>query len=496
MADTHSNTPGNPGGQLPEAEGGRGDARPGGEGPLVETTAHVLSRIRPLRMFLPGAAPDDGRTSEDPDGPIEDPRRIVRQGLLVVALFFGVLGLWATFGEISGAVVGVGTIKVESERKTVQHLEGGIVDAILVKEGEEVREGQILLELTSVQVDASETMLRKQLVALLASRERALAEKDFHGDLIWPDDLKTLAGDTGSEDVLQNEYRIFLARKDNLNGQISLLESQLAQLAAQISGFEDQLKAEQTIVRTLEEELGAKRQLYRERYLEKSQILELERTLASHRGERGRLRQAIAEARQRSDETRLRMEDLRNRFVEEAISNAGRLENEIVQTRERIRPLRDAQRRLQVTAPVSGKVVDLKVHSRGGVVRAGEPLMDIVPHDTPLIIEMQVPINKITEVHVGQEANVQLDAFDTRIIPHMPGKVVYISADRLENRTSAGAMPYYLCHVVVDPEPLKDYGLYLSPGMPATVFITTKKRTVMYYMFEPLLKNWDRALRE
>ena len=486
MADTHSDTPGKPGGQLPEAEGGRRDARPGGEGPLVETTAPVLSRIRPLRMFLPGAAPDDGRTSEDPDGPIEDPRRIVRQGLLVVALFFGVLGLWATFGEISGAVVGVGTIKVESERKTVQHLEGGIVDAILVKEGEEVREGQILLELTSVQVDASETMLRKQLVALLASRERALAEKDFHGDLIWPDDLKTLAGDTGSEDVLQNEYKIFLARKDNLNGQISLLESQLAQLAAQISGFEDQLKAEQTIVRTLEEELGAKRQLYRERYLEKSQILELERTLASHRGERGRLRQAIAEARQ----------DLRNRFVEEAISNAGRLENEIVQTRERIRPLRDAQRRLQVTAPVSGKVVDLKVHSRGGVVRAGEPLMDIVPHDTPLIIEMQVPINKITEVHVGQEANVQLDAFDTRVIPHMPGKVVYISADRLEDRTSAGAMPYYLCHVVVDPEPLKDYGLYLSPGMPATVFITTKKRTVMYYMFEPLLKNWDRALRE
>ncbi|WP_299394599.1 HlyD family type I secretion periplasmic adaptor subunit [uncultured Desulfovibrio sp.] len=466
------------------------------EGPLVDTTARVLARIRPLKMLWPGQAPDDGKTSASPGGAIEDPRRIVRQGLLIVFLFFGVLGVWATFGEISGAVVGVGTIKVETERKTVQHLEGGIVDAILVKEGDEVKEGQVLIELTSVQVDASEKMLQKQLVALQASRERALAEKNFSEELHWSDELRSLAESTGSADVLDNEYKIFLARKDNLRGQISLLESQLAQLGAQISGFEDQLKAETTIIRTLEEELGAKRQLYKERYLEKSQILELERTLASHRGERGRLRQAIAEARQRSDELRLRIEDLRNRFVEEAASNIGKLENDIVQTSERIRPLRDAQQRLQVTAPVSGKVVGLKVHSRGGVVRAGEPLMDIVPHDTPLIIEMQVPINKITEVHVGQDAYVQLDAFDTRIIPHMPGKVVYISADRLEDKTSAGAMPYYLCHVVVDPEPLKEYGLYLTPGMPATVFIATKKRTVLFYMFEPLIKSWDRALRE
>lgn len=499
MADKDSRLPGNTEDILAPAEEQKKDdiTRASGEdGPLLDTTARVLARIRPLKMLWPGTAPDDGKTSASPDGAIEDPRRIVRQGLLVVFLFFGVLGLWATFGEISGAIVGVGTIKVESERKTVQHLEGGIVEAILVREGDEVKEGQVLIELTSVQVDASEKMLQKQLVAQMASRERALAEKELSGELHWTDDLKVLAERIGSMDVLESEYKIFLARKDNMRGQVSLMESQLAQLDAQINGFEDQLKAENTIIRTLEEELGAKRQLYKERYLEKSQILELERTLASHRGERGRLRQAIAEARQRSDEIRLRIKDLRNRFVEEATSNAGKLENDIVQTRERIRPLKDAQQRLQVTAPVSGKVVDLKVHSRGGVVRAGEPLMDIVPHDTPLIIEMQVPINKITEVHVGQEAFVQLDAFDTRIIPHMPGKVIYISADRLEDKTNAGAMPYYLCHVVVDPEPLKEYGLYLSPGMPATVFIATKKRTVMFYIFEPLIKSWDRALRE
>jgi len=140
--------------------------------------------------------------------------------------------------------------------------------------------------------------------------------------------------------------------------------------------------------------------------------------------------------------------------------------------------------------------VDLKVHSRGGVVRPGEPLMDIVPHDNPLIVETRVPVNKITEVRPGGEALVQLDAFDTRLVPHMPGRVAYISADRLEENTAAGAMPYYLCYVEVDPEALKEENLYLSPGMPATVFITTGKSSVLYYMLEPLIKNWDRALRE
>ena len=411
----------------------------------LETTGRTIARIAPVKVPAGKAGSghgEDQAPGSRKNGAIEDPRSIIRQGMAVILLFFGVLGAWAFWGEISGAVVAPGKIKVESERKTVQHLEGGIVDAILVREGQEVAEGQVLVELESVQVDASENMLQKQLVAQWAAHSRALAEKSFKDDLVWPDGLVELAH-VNSTDVLDNEQKIFLARREALRGQLSLLETQIAQLQAQVSGFEDQVRAETTIIGTLNEELRAKRQLYKERYLEKSQILELERNLASHMGERGRLRQAIAETKQRDAELRLRMEDLRNRFVEEATSEAGKLENDIIQTRERIRPLRDAKKRLQVKAPVSGKVVDLKVHSRGGVVRPGEPLMDIVPHDTPLIVETQVPINKITEVYIGQDAQ-----------------------------------------------------LYLSPGMPATVFITTKKRTVLYYMFEPLLKSWDRALRE
>lgn len=430
------------------------------------------------------------------DGTVEDPHKIIRQGLIIIFLFFGVLGVWAVFGEISGAVVGPGKVKIETERKTVQHLEGGIVDSILVREGEGVREGQPLIILESIQVDASVDMLRKQLVAQLAAQARYTAEKDFKDEIIWPENLEQLAREAQSEDVIANEKKIFIARREALDGQISLLHSQISQTDAQISGSQEQLRAEQAIIATLNEELQAKRQLFDERYLEKSQILELERTLASHVGNRGRLRQTIAELHQKRSELSLRIEDAKNRFVEEATNELGRLDNEILQSREKIRPLKDAKRRLQVVAPVTGKVVGLKVHSKGGVVRPGDPLMDIVPEDNPLIVEMQVPVNKITDVFIGQEALVQLDAFDVRTTPHIPAKVIYISADRMEDKTNTGVMPYYMCYVEIDPKALEEAKVYISPGMPATVFITTKKRTILYYMLEPLLKNWDRALRE
>ena len=427
---------------------------------------------------------------------IEDPRKIIRQGLIIIALFFGVLGIWATFGTISGAVVAPGKVKIDTERKTIQHLEGGIVESILVREGDDVVAGQTLIVLESVQVDSAVNMHSKLLVALLAAQARARAEKDLQSSITWPEELIPLATQFQALDLLENEVKIFSTRQDAYQGQVSMLKSQIAQVDAQISGLEEQFKAEQTVIKTLEEELAAKRQLFAERYLEKSQILELERMLATHMGSRGHLRQSIAESKQRRNEMSMRIDDLTNRFVEEATANLGKLDNEIDKTREQLRPLRNAKTRLNVITPVSGKVVGLQVHSKGGVVRSGEPLMDIVPADNPLIVELQVPVNNITDVFIGQDAQVQLDAFDIRMTPLLKAKVIYISADRMEEKTISGTMPYYLCYVEIDPDALKDADVYLSPGMPATSFITTKDRTVLNYMLEPLLKNWERALRD
>lgn len=472
---------------------------------LIETTGRV--RMRPVPLSFGGVKKNDeagtvrmgqtGAGAERSEYEVaENPRKIIRQGLLVVFLFFGILGVWAFFGTIQGAVVGSGRIKIDTERKIVQHLEGGIVDEILVREGQEVVQGEPLIVLQSVRMDADANMTRKELVSLEAQRLRAIAEKDDLPDLTWPKELRELAAEAESEDVLANEEKIFKTRRDTLNTQLSLFENQISQLHAQISGNEDQLNASIRIIATLQEELASKRRLHKERYLDKAQILALERQLAGEQGTRGRLRQQIAELRERIAEANLHITETRGRFVEEATRNLGDLDNRVIQDREKLRPLIDAATRLQIKAPVAGRVVDLKVHTAGSVIKPGETLMDIVPHDNPLIVETQVPINRITEVYIGQKAMVQLDAFDTRLLPHMPGKVTYISADALEPRQGYSDSPYYLCYVEVDPDALKEEQLYLAPGMPATVFITTQERTIVYYMFEPYIKSWQRALRD
>lgn len=451
-------------------------------------------------MTVENHVPTPGPAS-DPDGSallaryVEDPRRIVRQASIVILLFFGVFGVWSVLGTITGAVVSPGKVKIDSERKTVQHLEGGIIDKILVRNGEHVAQGQSLVVLESIQVNSSVDMLHKRLMTNLAAQARWEAQKNELESIPWPEELLQLATTYQGEDVLASEGKIHAAALETYNSQLSLLKSQVSQIDAQISGFEEQLNAEHTIIRTLKIELSAKQELYRQKYLDRSQILELERQLATHEGARGNLKQRIAESLQRRDELQLRIKDTSSRFMEQATQELGKTEKEILQIRDQIRPLQDAEKRLNVTAPVAGRIVNLQIHSKGGVIRPGDPLMDIVPDDAPLIVETEIPVDKVADVYLEQHAQVQLDAFDRRTTPLIQGKVVYISADRLENQTSMGMLPYYLCYVEVSPQSIQEADIYLSPGMPATVFITTKTRSVIDYILEPLLKSWDRALR-
>lgn len=426
---------------------------------------------------------------------IEDPHHIVRQALLIIILFFGILGVWSVVGTITGAVVSPGKVKIDSERKTVQHLEGGIIDSILVREGEHVEVGQSLVMLESIQINSSVDMLYKRLISNLATQARCNAQKNMQNSITWQEELLQLVQAYQGDSGLESEQKIFDASFDTYKNQLSLLESQIFQVNAQISGFNEQITAENKIIQTLEAELKAKRELYLQKFLERSQILELERQIALHQGSRGNLRQRVAESLQRQDELHLRIKDVTSRVIEQATQELGRTEKEIAQIRDQIRPLQDAQKRLTITAPVSGRIVNLRVHSKGGVIRPGDPLMDIVPDDTPLIVETKIPVDNVADIYLEQFAQVLLDAFDRRTTPLIPGKVVYISADRLEDQTSMGMQPYYLCYVEVSPQSVHEANLYLSPGMPATVFITTKERSVIAYILEPLLKSWDHALR-
>lgn len=444
-----------------------------------------------FRFFPPTPAKGD-----DGDDDIESFNPIIRQGLIVLALFFGILGGWAIFGKISGAVVVPGTIKIDTERKTVQHLEGGIIDSIHVREGDKVTVEQPLITLRSAMVDSSVDMANKNLILFLAAKNRYQAEKELFKDISWDDELLDLVKKYASLDVLESEKKIFDARHASYKSQVDLLESQINQITEQIRGLQEELNAEKTIISTLAEELSAKRILVARKYLEKSQVLELERQLATHKGNQGKLRQSIAASEQEKTGLKLQKEGLTIGIIEQAASEMNALDSKILQTREQLRPLQDTKRRLDVVAPVSGRIVGLQVHSPGGVVSPGQHLMDIVPEDSPLVAEVHIPVEKIADVYVGQEAQAQLDAFDRSTTPLLPAKVIHIAADRQEEQTSMGNVPFYLSHIQIFPASVDASDIYLSPGMPVTIFITTKKQTILYYVLEPLLRNWDRALRE
>ncbi len=426
-----------------------------------------------------------------------NPRKAIIAGVIIIVLFFGGFGAFASFFPYSGAVIASGVVKVSKERKIVQHLEGGIVEKIFVQEGDRVEKGQVLVRLKSSAVDANVSILQGQLWFKMAQAGRMRAESRFADAIEWPEELTALKDDPKMAKILKEEEAVFQSTKKDLLGKIELYNSQIGQMKEKIIGAQEEMAAQVEIVRTLEEELEAKEELYEGRYIDKAQLLVLQRSVAEHEGRTGSLRQSIAEMGQKIDELKLRIIDLRNQYQQNAIAKLSEVGDRVYELQEKLKPNRDQKERLEIKAPVSGEVINLQVHSEeGGVIHPGQAVLEIVPEDAKLFIETMVSLQDITKIHEGQHTNVQLTAFNRRDIPPIKGNVSYISGDKLSQETPNGTSSYYLAHVEVDPESLKDSGAYLSPGMPAACYITTETRTILKYLLDPLLQNFDRALRE
>ncbi|MBD1401314.1 HlyD family type I secretion periplasmic adaptor subunit [Pelovirga terrestris] len=422
-------------------------------------------------------------------------RHIIVAGLIVIALFFGIGGIWISFAQISGAVIAQGEVRVDTERKTVEHLEGGIVHRVLVRNGDKVEKGQILLILESARVGAAVDQLQIQLAAAAIEEARLQAERDLSPEPRWPVPDAAVVTATW-EDLQLSSAKAFVANRGALRNQTDLLQRQLRQLHAQAESIDEQLVAEDQVVASLEEELAAKEVLFARQFIDRTQILELRRAISDRRSNIARLRGSRAELFERLAEFELRIDSLESEYRQNAITRLVELQQRIFDLRQQLLPLQDARRRLEVVASVAGEVVAMQVQSEGGVVRPGEPILDIVPEDTPLIVESHIRVQDITHIYRGQQADVQLLAFPVRTTPKISAEVVYISADRLLQRTPYGEQPTYIVHVALDKKQLESNNLYLTAGMPASVFIRTNPRTVLDYALEPLLDNFDRALRE
>ncbi len=424
-----------------------------------------------------------------------DSKSIIRAGLIVIIVFFGFGGLWITFAEITGAVIAQGEVRVDTERKTVQHLEGGIVRKILVRNGDQVVSGQPLLQLDGTRVSATADQILLQIAAFRIEEVLLVAERDMLAQPAWPENDATIPPEK-FQDLLLSAQKVFSSNRLALENQSTLLRKQISQMLEQIRTMDDRVVAATEVIAALQEELDAKQVLYDDQYIDKTQILALRRSLSEQKGNMAQLRGSQAEIRERVAEFELRIDALNSEYRQKAIARLSELQQQLFSLQQQLLPFQDARDRQLVTAPVAGEVVAMQVHSEGGVLQPGQPILDIVPVDSPLIVECRIKVSDVTHLFKGQIADVQLVAFPARTTPKVSGEVVYISADRIMQRTPAGEQPAYVVHVELNKQELRDNNLYLTAGMPAAVFIRTKPRTVLDYALEPLKDSFDRALRE
>ncbi len=419
-------------------------------------------------------------------------RRLIWAGFIVVLFGVGGLGAWAALAPLQSAVLASGTIKVSSERKMIQHLDGGIVKEILVHEGDMVQPGQVLVRLDDTTPRARVDLLRGKLDRLLATLARLQAEQAGLDAIPFPAELLSRDQDQNLALVLAGEIQVFKGRRDAFDGEIGVLEQRIRQYDQQIDGLKTQIRSTRTQLSTVREEKDAVEVLYKKGVYPKPKFLELKRAVAKLEGDLGAHQSSIAQVEERIGEVRLRIIDLGTQRREENNGEIQRVQSEIFDNTERLRAALDTLQRTEIRALLDGTVVGLSIHTVGGVIKGGDRILDIVPRDDVLVVEANVRLEDIDIVHAGQAADVRLTAFNRRTSPTLPGTVTRVSADSFVDPSAQ--LSYYRVRVEIDPEHITDLELY--PGMPAEVYLLTGERTALAYFLKPIEDSIRRGLLE
>jgi membrane fusion protein, epimerase transport system len=421
--------------------------------------------------------------------------RTVRSGLLVIAGGAALLGAWAAFATLSGAVIAPGFVKVDLNRKVVQHQEGGTVREIRVRDGDHVRQGQPLVLLDDVRVDASLELLTLQLDAERIKAARLTTEAAYGARPSFPADVVKREKQPRIAEILGRERALFRSRRDAVESQTAALRKQKREVDDEALALNEELAAETRALDLQKQELKANEELLRQNYVQKTRVLTLQRAVAEYEARHGEHRAELAKAKQRTSELELRILSAQNAYRQSATDELKESTAKMFDLEERLRPSRDASQRQTVLAPIGGEVVGLRVFTSGAVVGPRDVLMEIVPEDKVLIVEARIRPEDINHVQAGSEADVRLTAYKYRTTPLVQGRVTYVSGDRLTD-TQTG-VPYYVIHVNVPTDALAQAGnLKLQAGMPAEVFIRTDERTTVDYLFAPVTAYLRRAMRE
>ncbi|MXW47254.1 MAG: HlyD family type I secretion periplasmic adaptor subunit [Gammaproteobacteria bacterium] len=441
---------------------------------------------RDLVHAVPGTVPISQPLDRRPIGVA----RSMTLAYMVVTIFCGGFAAWAVLAPLQSAAIAPGVLGVSGERKTVQHLEGGIIADIEVTEGDIVAAGQILLVLDDTQPRATMARLEGQRRSAAALEARLVAERDGLSAIDWQHWLRAVDADAARA----TQERIFNARKASFDSEVAILERRIAQLREQAAGYEGQIAAQDRHVALLDDEIGELRLLVEKGHATKPRLRLLEREEAKVIGERAHNRAQVARLEEAAGEARLQIVRIGNARRAEIATELREVEARLADLNERLTAARDILSRTRVVAPVAGTVVGLGVFTRGAVVAPGQKLLDIVPAGDRLVVEARVAPTDIDSVAVGLQAQVRLTAFSLLTTPPLDGYVIRVSADAFADEHNNAS--WYDARVSLDPDQPALADLALVPGMPAEVIIVTGTSTPLEYLLKPILTSLNRALRE
>jgi membrane fusion protein, epimerase transport system len=389
----------------------------------------------------------------------------------------------------------VGTVKVDSNRKAVQHLEGGIVDEIKVRDGDRVKAGDILVVLDRTQAKATLTLYHGRKVTIAARAARLIAERDGLDEIPFSDWLDAGSGEETVRDAIRVQSDTLENRRDTLHGQVEILNQKIAQSYEEINGFERQLAAQARELAIVSKDEASVRKLLGSGFAKKPRLLQLERDKARLEGNIGQSESRIALIHQRIAEAKLKINGLKREFYEKTLKELQDAQVHLLEVTERERAARDILARTEIKTSISGTIVNTQVHSMGGVIAPGATLMEIVPEDDSLIVEAKVDPQDIDVVHVGLPAQVRFTAFSQRNILPAEGIVTYLSADSLVDERTGET--HYTARVTVG-ESFRNRmnGTKLYPGMQAEIMILTGERTALEYLLKPIENSFRRAMTE
>lgn len=425
-----------------------------------------------------------------------DDRRPSRWGLGLVVAGFGGFLLWASLAPLDAGVVANATVNVTDNRKTIQHLSGGSIGAILVREGDRVQRDQPLVELDPTRAIAEQGMVSAQYIGAKSVESRLQAERDGAAAVSFdPELLERFAADPRLQAALDLQQRLFTTRRAALTGEAGILRENIRGAEEQLKGLRQIQGSRDTQVQLLERELQGVRSLAAEGYVARNRMLELERNAAELSASQAQNITEIGRTRNQIAELKLRILQLEQDYQKDVQSQLTEVQKEAAALADRLRALDHEVANTVIRSPIDGVVLGLNVSTVGGVIQPGSTIMDLVPAHEPLQVDAMIPVQAIDKMAPGLPVDIAFPAFNHAKTPNIPGRVLTISADRLVDETSK--QPYYLAEVEVTAAGMDLLGSnHIRAGMPATVTIRTGERNLMSYLLKPMLERIDSAFKE